>query len=792
MSRTLFCLLVAFALLTSSLAPPAFAQRSLLGTLYMSGVKAYEKGDYKDALRIFRECEKMQQTTKLTPAENAGMAYSTAEALRCIGQLNEAEANYKKSLAIVDTLPPKLRDYNYLFNGLALLYQTQGKFSEAESLYKQSETSAGKNALRASYPVCNLARLYFQWGKLKEETEYVTKGEQYAKKLPKALALPYYQYNLAQLNEQKGLYKEADEQYKKSLVTGAEMFSASHPYVGVTLTGQSDLYRKLSRYQDAEDCLQRVLKIYSDRYTSEHPDVVETKVRLARVLAEEGKYKQARELVQEAMKTQQSAYGAGDNLTVAKAQNCLGNIYRQYGNYQESQHALEQALELEKRILGSDNVEVAVTMRDLAMALQDQANFDEAESLLKSSMTIIESKTGPDHPERAAAANALAHAYLRNEKYADAEPLLKKALELSAAVLGAVHIVTASSARDLAALYLKQKQFPEAEKYLAQTLSIDEQLFGVKSPQVAADLLSLADVYGLQGQPAKAAPMLKRAAEIKNVLPGGGVSVEEIASVPLAAGNDRPISDKWALIVGISNFKDSSINLKYAAKDATDFKNFLVNSQRFRADHVKLLTDEGATRENIIGMLGEKWLQSHVKADDLVVIYVSSHGSPATSATGGTNFLVAHDTNKNSLAATGIPMQWLTQIVADQVKSNRVILLLDVCHSGAAGQKGLTRAGVDARSMSVGNGQMIICSSLADQSSWESRNYENGVFTRRLMEALLNNKDQTTLTEAYKQLKVLVEAEVLRDRGELQTPLLVNKKWTGKDPNLSATPTHVK
>jgi uncharacterized caspase-like protein len=228
--------------------------------------------------------------------------------------------------------------------------------------------------------------------------------------------------------------------------------------------------------------------------------------------------------------------------------------------------------------------------------------------------------------------------------------------------------------------------------------------------------------------------------------------------------------------------------LKYAAKDATDFKNFLVNHQNFRADHVKLLTDETATRDNIIGMLGEKWLQSHVKPDDLVVIYVSSHGSPAAATAGGTNFLIAHDTNKNSLAATGIPMQWLTQIVSDQVKSNRIILLLDVCHSGAAGQKGITRTGVDARNLEIGNGQMIICSSLADQSSWESRNYENGVFTRRLMEALLSNKDQTTLINAFKQLKVLVESEVLRDRGELQTPLLVNKKWTGKDPKLSVEP----
>ncbi|MCA9818426.1 MAG: caspase family protein, partial [Cyanobacteria bacterium HKST-UBA01] len=32
-----------------------------------------------------------------------------------------------------------------------------------------------------------------------------------------------------------------------------------------------------------------------------------------------------------------------------------------------------------------------------------------------------------------------------------------------------------------------------------------------------------------------------------------------------------PVRDKWALVIGISNFKDPKINLKYPAKDARDF-----------------------------------------------------------------------------------------------------------------------------------------------------------------------------------------------------------------------------
>jgi tetratricopeptide (TPR) repeat protein len=440
-----------------------------------------------------------------------------------------------------------------------------------------------------------------------------------------------------------------------------------------------------------------------------------------------------------------------------------------------------------KRVLGSDNLEVAVAMRDLASVLEDQGNYAEAISLLQSSLSIIERQSGPDHPERAAAANALAHAYLRDDKLADAEPLFKKAMESSELALGRDNVVTARSASDLGDLYLKQKQFAEAEKYLQTALDIDEKLYGGQAPQIISDLLSLATAYGGQGQSEKAEPLLKRVAEIRNVLPGGNVALPVPAAMTSAA-TDRPVTGKWALVIGISNFKDSSINLKFAAKDATDFRNFLVSTGNFKADHVKLLTDESASRENIIGMLGEKWLASHVKPDDLVVVYVSSHGSAPADQAGGANFLVAHDTNKNSLLATGIPMQWLTNIVAEQVHSDRIILILDVCHSGAVsdGQKGLVRAAaLDPRLLKIGRGQMILCSSLSDQVSWESKNYENSVFTRRLIEALQSNGKQTTVLEAYKRLKIAVESEVLRDRGNIQTPLLVNQQWIGSDPVLS-------
>src|ERR1700733_2657789 len=163
----------------------------------------------------------------------------------------------------------------------------------------------------------------------------------------------------------------------------------------------------------------------------------------------------------------------------------------------------------------------------------------------------------------------------------------------------------------------------------------------------------------------------------------------------------------------------------------------------------------------------------------------------------GANFLVAYDTNKTSLLVSGIPMQWLSEMVKEQMKSNRTLLILDVCHSGsvtesekrlsqatdsgpaAAGGKGLTRASdVNVATLTAGEGQIILCSSAADQVSWESKEYPNSVFTKKLIEALQIKGTDTDLVDAYKVMKDKVQEEVLRDRSVVQTPM-IKENWQG-------------
>lgn len=255
-----------------------------------------------------------------------------------------------------------------------------------------------------------------------------------------------------------------------------------------------------------------------------------------------------------------------------------------------------------------------------------------------------------------------------------------------------------------------------------------------------------------------------------------------------SAASNAPIEDKWAFVVGVSKFAKPSINLKYPAKDAKDLSNYLINEANFAPDHVKLLVDEQATKERVLAELGDKWLPRLAHPNDLVLIFISTHGSPSQADLEGLNYLVMHNTDPESLYATGLPLSDLAAAIKQRVHSNRVVLIIDACHSGAADTaKGLTRVGnIDSAALSQGTGQLIICSSMPNQVSWESKRYQNGVFTHQLIEALRAGKP--TLSQAFERLKESVQTEVLQDRSELQTAVL-KSKWKGNDLIISAPPT---
>jgi tetratricopeptide (TPR) repeat protein len=733
-----------------------FAQVSPWQTHMQDASTACENRDFKTAESLYRKA--LREAEQVFGPDDPRCAVTLNDLGRVLfddGNYRESELILRRSLAI----PEKAGAVeNMQFaNSLVLLgivLEKQAKYADAEPLLKRALAIKGK--------VSGTTSKAYALGLKDVANNYVDEGKY-------AIAEPLFTQAMKMIGQ-------------------ADM-KPDDPDLASIYSSLASLYKAQGKPAAAEPLCKRALALFQNHPNSER--YLSYLNNLADCYEKEGQYTEAESLLKKVVDGEQRLLGP-QNPRLAIGVTNLGLCYFHQGRYEEAESCFKRALNLNENAFGSQNPLVANSLENLGSVFEDTNRLAEAEPLMRKALTIREQTQGVAHPALEGTLKLLARLYLKMGKFHDAEPLFKRALEIQEQNFGKDDRKVATILEELANVYDLEHRPALAEPVMLRALAIHEKIGGKKSPAVAADLDKLAKLYLQQRKPQDAPQLSKRADEIKAILPGStGRNVLPKTSVALPSAHaSKPVKDKWALVIGISNFKDPSINLQYSAKDATDFRNYLIADAHFKPDHVKLLTDSAATRDNIIGQLGDRWLGRAANPGDLVVVYFSSHGSTAKREV-GVNFLVAYDTNKNSLIGTGIPMQWITKIIAEQVHCDRVVLILDVCHSGAVASagKGLTRVdGFDVKKMAVEKGQAVLCSSLSDQISWESKNYRNSVFTRKLIESLRRKGDKIKLGEAYSFLKDDVESEVLRDRGELQTPVLNEAGWRGEDAVLSVTP----
>ncbi len=249
---------------------------------------------------------------------------------------------------------------------------------------------------------------------------------------------------------------------------------------------------------------------------------------------------------------------------------------------------------------------------------------------------------------------------------------------------------------------------------------------------------------------------------------------------PAAPG---PVQQKWALIVGISRFGDRAVPpLSYTTADANSFAAELKDPAigRFPAANVKVLTDDQATTGNIKRQLN--YIARNAQPNDLVVIYLATHGSPRElDSAGGVNYIVTYDTEiKNSdtpdedaLYATALPMVELANAVATRMKALRTAVILDTCYSGGAVTnesklmgKGLANVAPSQSTldrMSQGTGRIVIAAASSNEESLESPELHHGYFTYYLLQALKSSNGQTPMSQVFATVAQQVSERVAAD-----------------------------
>lgn len=287
-----------------------------------------------------------------------------------------------------------------------------------------------------------------------------------------------------------------------------------------------------------------------------------------------------------------------------------------------------------------------------------------------------------------------------------------------------------------------------------------------------------------------------------------------------------PVKNRYALVVGVGKFKSGVNPLQYAVKDAESFYTFLTARAGFPRSNTYFLANETATRDNIARYL--TGIRNAAQEDDLVVIYMSSHGTPPDKF--GGVYIVTYDTEvkpREAVWHTAVAETMLKDFV-ENLRARRLVMILDTCYSNGAyrqipgflppGGKSLGAAEEDegynlspesgkrllgakdlvledkprkvsdtAKDVQTTDsyGKVLISASSSGQKSWESDTLRNSVFTYYYLDGL--QRYRGSVRDAFYYAQPLVSQRVKQEKGQdiEQTPqaMATNQNW-----NMSVMP----
>jgi len=238
---------------------------------------------------------------------------------------------------------------------------------------------------------------------------------------------------------------------------------------------------------------------------------------------------------------------------------------------------------------------------------------------------------------------------------------------------------------------------------------------------------------------------------------GSGFSVPDtrgVQKVSLPKATEPPYRESWAAVVGVDSYHKWP-RLRYAANDAKAVRDMLVQKYKFKPDHVFLLLNEQATRQNILSLLGDTLANPDmVKKEDRVFVFFAGHGATRKLPSGrDLGYIIPVDADLSSYQGQAISMTNF-QDIAEAIPAKHLLFVMDSCYSGLA----LTRGGGIGRSANYlqeiarrGARQMFTAGG-ADEQVADNGPNGHSVFTWTLLQGLdgradLNNDGVITASE---------------------------------------------
>jgi len=258
-------------------------------------------------------------------------------------------------------------------------------------------------------------------------------------------------------------------------------------------------------------------------------------------------------------------------------------------------------------------------------------------------------------------------------------------------------------------------------------------------------------------------------------VPRGPAGVAVVAK-DAKSGQLQPVSlygKMLALVVGIDDYADSTLNLEYSVRDAKAVAEALRN--QFEFSTVLELYNAKATQEAIVGAVMQ--LVKQAEYNDAVLVFFAGHGTQVGRGENAVGYLIPHDGGPQEEKREWARNISMTTIVdwSRLIRAKHIFYVMDACYSGLMASRAIGETKLPARDlaylqeMTKEPVRIVLTAGMAGQKVLDGGPKGHSVFTGRFLEALEREKDFMTAMEVAVELKRKVASDAL-SRGHTQTP----------------------
>ncbi len=195
--------------------------------------------------------------------------------------------------------------------------------------------------------------------------------------------------------------------------------------------------------------------------------------------------------------------------------NNLAGYYSLSGNYAEAIRLATEVLNLDEIIFGNEHPSYAIALSNLAAYKSAIGEYSEALDLEKNASIIYEKTLGKDHPTYAGSLSSIANYNSILGNYQEAISLNTEALKIYEKTLGKEHPTYSLSINRLAELQVHIGNYPMATKLFTQALETAKKSLGPNHSAYATILHNMATCISILGDDRKAITLEKEALSIR-------------------------------------------------------------------------------------------------------------------------------------------------------------------------------------------------------------------------------------------------------------------------------------